>query len=298
MSPVFVSEPLPTLGGALAHADPSQDPPPSLMALDARGVRSIESRRAGSQHRRFFCRLLRNGVGARRDCVRGSIVPEQPANSGAVFLKFLPQTHDDYATVAVAARVTLDGDQIAEARIALGAAAATPLRATVVEDALQGQQPTGAILQDAAALVADVVDPTEDFRGSVEYKRDMAVVWVKTRGRASCCPSQAAGSPGMNFEHQCSVPVARATLWEFLNNIPEMAGCVPGASNVAVKDDGEGEQYTGQVRVKVGPIGLTLQGVMTVQERVQQDWRIVSQAEAKEPPGGRRRLCQYAHFAG
>jgi len=57
------------------------------------------------------------------------------------FVKFLPQTHDDYATVAVAARVTLDGDRVAEARVALGAAATTPLRATVVEDALRGQVP-------------------------------------------------------------------------------------------------------------------------------------------------------------
>src|SRR5204863_4528779 len=95
------------------------------------------------------------------------IIPPQPADSGAVFVKFLPQTHDDYATVAVAARVTLDGDRVAEARVALGAAAATPLRATVVEDALRGQVPTPTVLRDAAALVVETVDPTADFRGSV-----------------------------------------------------------------------------------------------------------------------------------
>ena len=89
----------------------------------------------------------------------------------------------------------------------------------------------------------------------------------------------------MNFEHHCTVPVARATLWGFLINVPEMANCVPGASNVAAKQDGQGEQseqYTGQVQIKVGPIGLTLQGVMTIQETNQQEWRIVSQAEAKD----------------
>ena len=92
----------------------------------------------------------------------------------------------------------------------------------------------------------------------------------------------------MNFEHHCTVPVARETLWDFLLNIPQMASCVPGASNVARKEDGryeqneQSEQYTGQVRVKVGPIGLTLQGVMTIQETNRQEWRIVSQAEAKD----------------
>lgn len=86
----------------------------------------------------------------------------------------------------------------------------------------------------------------------------------------------------MNFEHQCTVPVAREILWDFLLNIPEMASCVPGASNVARKEDGEGAQYTGQVRVKVGPIGLSLQGVMTIRETNPHEWRIVSQAEARD----------------
>ena len=86
----------------------------------------------------------------------------------------------------------------------------------------------------------------------------------------------------MNFEHRCTMPVARETAWNFLINVPEMVSCIPGASNVAAKEDAEGEQYTGQVRVKVGPIGLTLQGAMTVQEKNQAEWRIVSQAEAKD----------------
>ena len=167
-----------TLGGALAHADPSQDPPPSLMALGARVcVRSSQGEREVSIDE-FFVDYYET-VLEPDEIVSAVIVPQQPANSGASFLKFLPQTHDDYATVAVAARVTLDGNQIANARIALGAAAATPLRATTVEDALQGQQPTTSVIQDAAALVAEAVDPTDDFRGSAEYKRDMAVVFVQ-----------------------------------------------------------------------------------------------------------------------
>jgi len=73
----------------------------------------------------------------------------------------------------------LDGGRIADARIALGAAATTPLRATGVEDALRGRAPTPTVLQEAAALVAAAVDPTADFRGSAAYKREMAVVFVQ-----------------------------------------------------------------------------------------------------------------------
>ena len=113
------------------------------------------------------------------ELITSVVIPPQPAGAGTAFLKFLPQTHDDYATVAVAARVCLDGDAIAHARIALGAAAATPLRARAVETALQGQTPTPKLIRDAAALVAEEVDPLADFRGSAEYKRDMAVVFTQ-----------------------------------------------------------------------------------------------------------------------
>lgn len=111
--------------------------------------------------------------------VTAVIVPRPPAGSGTSFLKFLPQTQDDYATVAVAARLTLDNDRIVQARVALGAAGATPLRASAVEAALRGQPPTPNVIRDAAALAAEAVDPSDDFRGSADYKRDMAVVFVQ-----------------------------------------------------------------------------------------------------------------------
>lgn len=167
-----------TLGGALAHADPNQDPPPSLMVLDARvSLRSSHGQReVGIEE--FFVDYYET-VLEPDEMVTAVIVPRPPANSGASFLKFLPQTQDDYATVAVAARLTLDADRIAQARVALGAAGVTPLRANAVEAALQGQPPTPTVIREAAGLVAEAVDPSDDFRGSADYKRDMAVVFVQ-----------------------------------------------------------------------------------------------------------------------
>ncbi|HKA53783.1 MAG TPA: xanthine dehydrogenase family protein subunit M [Candidatus Binatia bacterium] len=167
-----------TIGGALAHADPNQDPPPTLMVLDAR-VRLRSRQRAREVSVGEFFSGYYETVMAPDEIITEVIIPPPPAGSGAAFVKFLPQTQDDYATVAVAARVTLDGDLVADARVALGAAAATPLRAAVVEDALRGQAPTPTVLREAAALVAEAVDPAEDFRGSAAYKRDMAVVFVR-----------------------------------------------------------------------------------------------------------------------
>ena len=83
----------------------------------------------------------------------------------------------------------------------------------------------------------------------------------------------------MNFEHRCTIPVAREALWRFLLDVPQMATCVPGVDSVTASGD---EQYTGRMRVKVGPIHLTLQGVMTVQGCDQQQWRTVTRAEAND----------------
>src|SRR5256712_12585584 len=74
----------------------------------------------------------------------------------------------------------------------------------------------------------------------------------------------------MNFEHRCTLPVARGMLWQFLMDVPQMATCVPGVEGVTASGD---DQYAGRLRVKVGPIHLTLQGVVTIQERDQQQWR-------------------------
>src|SRR5262249_19038232 len=163
-----------------------------LMVLDAR-VRLRSQQRTREVSLAAFFTGYYETVMEPDELITEVIIPPLPAGSGAAFVKFLPQTHDDYATVAVAARVTLDGDCIAEARVALGAAAATPLCAAAVEDALRGQRPTPTVLREAAALVAEAVDPTSDFRGSATYKRDMAVVFVRRALAQAAAQARAGG---------------------------------------------------------------------------------------------------------
>jgi aerobic carbon-monoxide dehydrogenase medium subunit len=168
-----------TLGGAVAHADPFLDTPPALIALDAQIVaRSARGQRT-IRVDQFFTGFLET-VLEPDEMVTEIHVPAQPAGSGASFLKFLPATQDDYATVSVAARVSLGPNgMIAEARVALGAAAMVPVRATSVEAALVGKAPDEKTFRDAAPLVLGAIDPIADFRGSVDYKRKMAVVHVR-----------------------------------------------------------------------------------------------------------------------
>src|SRR5260370_7762867 len=94
-----------TIGGALAHADPYKDTPPALMVLDAMvRLRSQKGTRAVPVSELFT--EYHETVIQPDELVTEVFIPEQPSGSGSVFIKFLPQTHDDYATVAVAARVT------------------------------------------------------------------------------------------------------------------------------------------------------------------------------------------------
>jgi len=83
----------------------------------------------------------------------------------------------------------------------------------------------------------------------------------------------------MNFEQRCTIPVARGELWQFLMDVPQMVTCVPGIESVTASGD---DQYSGRLRVKVGPIHLTLQGVMTIQERDQEQWQAMARAEAND----------------
>jgi carbon-monoxide dehydrogenase medium subunit len=168
-----------TLGGAMAHADPHLDTPPALIALGA----SIRTQsQAGTREiavEDFFTGYFES-VLAPDELVTEILIPAQPAGAGTAFLKFLPATHDDYATVSVAARVTLAaGGAIADARVALGASGLTPVRARKVEAALRGLVPDEMRLAEVAALVGGEVEPISDIRGSAEYKRSMAIVHVR-----------------------------------------------------------------------------------------------------------------------
>jgi carbon-monoxide dehydrogenase medium subunit len=108
-------------------------------------------------------------------------VPKLPPNSGAAYIKFLPRTADDYATVSAAAVLTLDKSNktIADVRIALGSVGVTPIRATAAEAVLRGQPLKTEAFAEAGEKAKEAVDPISDFRGSAGYKKDMAAVFVR-----------------------------------------------------------------------------------------------------------------------
>ena len=169
-----------TVGGGLAHGDPNQDPPPALIALGASVVLSSAN---GGQRilpaEELFLDYFETDVRP-GEIITGLVIPPALTGAGAAYLKFLPRTADDYATVSVAAVITPDeAGNCRDVRIVLGSVGLTPIRATAAEDILRGQPLTDENIRAAAATVQAAVDPLDDHRGSAEYKREMAEVFTR-----------------------------------------------------------------------------------------------------------------------
>lgn len=167
-----------TVGGGLAHADPAQDPPAAYIVLGAK-VRLVSKNGERTVPIEHFFTDYYETVIEPGELLTEVIVPPQPKDAKAVYIKYLPRTEDDYATVAVCAMGQVSGGNVSNVKVALIAAASTPVHATAVESALSGQAATAENIRAAAAQVADQVDPIDDFRGSSDYKRDMAVVFTR-----------------------------------------------------------------------------------------------------------------------
>jgi carbon-monoxide dehydrogenase medium subunit len=169
-----------TVGGGLAHGDPNQDPPPTLIALGATVKATSPNGSRVIPLDEFFTDYYETLLNP-DEIITEVNVPKMAANTGAAYLKFLPRTADDYATVSAAAVLTLDKSHkiINDVRIALGSVGTTPIRATAAEDLLRGQPVKAEAFAEAGEKAKEAVDPISDFRGSAGYKKDMAGVFVR-----------------------------------------------------------------------------------------------------------------------
>ena len=169
-----------TVGGGLAHADPNQDPPPTLIALGATVKATSATGSRVIPIDGFFTDYYETVLNP-DEIITELFVPKLPPNSGAAYLKFLPRTADDYATVSAAAVLTLDKSKktISDVRIALGSVGTTPIRATAAEAVLRGQPLKPEAFAEAGEKAKEAVDPVSDFRGSAGYKKEMAGVFVR-----------------------------------------------------------------------------------------------------------------------
>jgi CO/xanthine dehydrogenase FAD-binding subunit len=160
-----------TVGGSIAHADPSAELPLLCLAFDA------EVDALGPQGRRTI---------AASDLFRGpfstTLAPDEllveirfpppPAGARTLFEEFSERA-GDFALASVCAGAVVEDGRCTWARVALGGVGPTPLRATAAEQALVGSELDEGAVAQAVELAAEACDPRGDFHGSSEFRKEL-----------------------------------------------------------------------------------------------------------------------------
>lgn len=163
---------LATIGGNLAHGDPANDHPATMIALGAQVVATGAKGERVIPIEDFFVSLFATAL--QPDEILTEIrIPVPPARSGGAYMK-LERKVGDFATAAVAVQLTLDPKGSVE-KIGLGLTnvGPTPIKARSAEDFLRGKKPDDGNLAQAGQLAAKDAQPSSDLRGPAEYKRGL-----------------------------------------------------------------------------------------------------------------------------
>ena len=178
-----------TIGGSVAHADPSADWPAVLQALRASIVlRSADGERVVPA-RGFFLDAFQTGIGA-AEILTEIRIPAPGPRSGGSYHK-LERRAGDFSTVGAAVQLTLAADgRIGEIGIGLTAVADAPFAATHAEDALRGAHPGEEMFREAAAAASRQSRPGTDAHGPAEYKKAMVTEMTVRALRAAHARAQ------------------------------------------------------------------------------------------------------------
>jgi CO/xanthine dehydrogenase FAD-binding subunit len=162
-----------TIGGTLAHADPSAELPAVLSVLDGRVV--LRSRRGtrtlGSGE--FFLSYLTTALEPDELLVEVRLPAQE--RMGSAFVE-VARRHGDYALVGVAAVVEVNEGRIARARLAFTGVGAAPVRIGELEQALVERTPDDDAVIEAGRIASARLDPESDIHASAEYRREVAGV--------------------------------------------------------------------------------------------------------------------------
>jgi len=166
-----------TVVGSVCHADPAGDWGSVMLALGAELVaRSASGERvipvAGFFQDPFTTTLKPDEI------VTAIRIPISSGRTGGAYNK-LERKVGDFATVAVAVQVEMDGRKVTRAGIGLTSVGPTNIKATQAEKALVGHELTDEAIREAARLAAEAANPKDDIRGSAAYKKDVVRIFVQ-----------------------------------------------------------------------------------------------------------------------
>lgn len=164
-----------TVAGNLAHGDPANDHPATMLALGAEiGVVGPNGERK-IPIAEFFTGLFSTALQP-GEILTEIRIPVPPPRSGGAYLK-LERKVGDFATVGVAAQLTLGKNDTCE-RIGIGLTnvGSKPIEPKKAEEALRGKKIDAKTIEQAAQLASEESQPRSDLRGSAEYKKDLVKV--------------------------------------------------------------------------------------------------------------------------
>jgi aerobic carbon-monoxide dehydrogenase medium subunit len=166
---------LATVCGNVAHADPANDHPSTMLAL---GAEVVAVGRKGERRipiDGFFVGPFTTALSP-DEIVTELRIPAPPSRSGGAYLK-LERKVGDYATAGVAVKITLSANGTCErAGIGLTNVGPTPINARRAGEFIRGKRPDDAVIKQTAQLAAEESEPESDLRGPAEYKRDLVRV--------------------------------------------------------------------------------------------------------------------------
>jgi carbon-monoxide dehydrogenase medium subunit len=172
-----------TIGGSLAHADPSAEYPAVLTALDGevvvQGPRGRRTLTAAQLFETYLTTTL-----APEELLVEVRLPAAPAGAGHAFEEFA-RRHGDFAIVGIAALILPDGSRCAMARLATAGAGPVPVRLRAAEEILERDGLGESAIEAAAARAAELVEPDSDVHASAAYRRHLTRVLTARAIRTS-----------------------------------------------------------------------------------------------------------------
>jgi carbon-monoxide dehydrogenase medium subunit len=175
-----------TIGGNLAHADSQSDPPAALVALDASVEMTNRSRSRSAKLSDFLLGTYETGLEA-DELLTAILVPPPAPDTKATYMKFTTRSSEDRPCAGVAALVRCSNGICEEARVVVGAVSPAPV--IVTDQALvKGKKLSPELISEIARKAGEAVDPVEDLRGPVDYKRQLVKVLVR-RALTGCVAS-------------------------------------------------------------------------------------------------------------
>jgi CO/xanthine dehydrogenase FAD-binding subunit len=181
-----------TIAGNLCNASPAAETAPALITLAAKArIAGVAGERAVALEDFFIGpgqTVLQVG-----EILTEIQVPNLPPRSGGVYLKHSIKRMD-IAIVGVGVVVTLDGEVCNDVKIALGAVAATPVRAKKAEEIIRGQGMDRELMQRAAQIASEESRPIDDIHSYAEYRKQMVKALAKEAMEQAVAQAKLGGS--------------------------------------------------------------------------------------------------------